>query len=94
MARKDTPVAVPWLMPERKPDMVHVGGAVIDGGLDGHKQRRMDFESLIPRGVTTQTANGTSHDVGTGNNRDEPWSSPQIEPRGAWPSGKSNRTAE
>lgn len=71
MARKDTPAGVPWLMPERKPDMVHVGGSVIDGGRDGHKQRRMDFESLIPRGVTTQTANGTSRDIGSGLSLDD-----------------------
>jgi hypothetical protein len=62
-------------------------------------QEKIDFVGLIAkgessRGFIAQTANGTSRDQGTGWNRDEPWSSSQLEPRGPWKSGPSNRTGE
>jgi hypothetical protein len=98
---KDVPMGAGVAAGVRMPDefvpknsMVHVGGGVMDKGFDGHAQRNLDFESIIPRGVVAQTANGTSRDTGTGWNRDEPWSSPQLAPGGPWRKGRSNRTGE
>jgi hypothetical protein len=76
-------------------NMQHVGGDVMSGALvENQRQRRLQFDDCIPNGVVAQTANGTSFDTGTGWNRNEPWSSGQIEPRGPWPAGKSNRGGE
>ena len=47
-----------------------------------------------PKGFTAQTANGTAKDVGTGWNRGWDWEQEQVEPRGAWQPGRSNRTGE
>jgi len=60
---------------------------------------RMDFEKLIgfgenPKGFTSQTANGTAHWNGTGWNSQPNYDSSQIEPKPAWPAGRSNRTGE
>jgi hypothetical protein len=62
-------------------------------------QEKIDFVGLIAkgessRGFIAQTANGTSRDMGTGNNRDQPWSSPQLSPEPLWPRGPHNRTGE
>ena len=47
------------------------------------------------KGFTAQTANGTARDMGTGWNRDEPWSSDWTAPEGGpWKGGPSNRTGE
>lgn len=58
-----------------------------------------DLESIIgagenPKGFTAQTANGTAHAMGTGWNRDRPYTSPEIEPSPTWPAGRNNRTGE
>lgn len=60
---------------------------------------KMDFEKLIgrgenPQGFTAQTCNGTAHWKGVGWNRDQPYSSPQLEPAPTWKDGRSNRTGE
>jgi hypothetical protein len=60
---------------------------------------KMDFEKLIargenPNGFTAQTANGTAHWRGKGWNKDEPWTSPQVEPGPTRPAGRSNRSGE
>ena len=60
---------------------------------------RMDFEKMIargenPEGFTAQTANGTAHWKGTGQNKNEPWEMDQVEPGPTRPSGRSNRTGE
>ena len=87
-------IAVP-MEDGRRNSMKHVGDGVLNLGLvSNQKQRRLQFDDIIPTGVVAQTANGTARDVGTGQNCDQPWSSPQIEPRPAWPSGRSNRTGE
>lgn len=66
-----------------------------------NKQRRnMNWEARGqgemrgPNGFRAETANGTAFATGTGHNRDEPYSSPEIEPRAVWPAGRSNRTGE
>lgn len=75
--------------------MKHVGDGVLNLGLvTNQKQRRLQFDDCIPTGVVAQTANGTARDTGTGNNRDLPWSSPELPPYPTWPGGKSNRTGE
>lgn len=75
--------------------MRHVGGDVLNLGLVANqKQRNLQFDDCIPNGVVTQTANGTSRDVGTGNNRDEPYCFGENAPGGPWPAGRSNRTGE
>jgi|HubBroStandDraft_3_1064219.scaffolds.fasta_scaffold24388_2 hypothetical protein len=58
-----------------------------------------DLESLIeggenPRGLTAQTANGTAHAVGTGWNKSEPYTSPELPPDATRPAGRSSRTGE
>lgn len=87
-------IAVP-MEDGRRNSMKHVGDGVLNLGLvSNQKQRRLQFDDIIPTGVVAQTANGTSRDTGTGNNCDQPWSMSEIEPRPAWPSGRSNRTGE
>jgi hypothetical protein len=79
----------------RRESMRHVGKSVADGAMyDGHSQRNLDFESIIPTEFTSQTANGTSKAWGTGHNRDEPWDRPPLEPAPTWPAGRSNRSGE
>ena len=75
--------------------MRHVGRDVMSGALvDGYRQRRLDFESIIPNEFTAQVPAGTSHATGTGWNRSRPWSMPEQEPAPTWPSGRSNRSGE
>lgn len=62
-------------------------------------RRRIDFEGLYgkgenPQGFTAQTANGTAHAMGTGWNRSEPSSMPELPPDRTRPAGRSNRTSE
>lgn len=95
MARNSQPSAVFFDDPRERNGMRHVGGGVLEGPLVANqKQRRLDFESIIPTGVVAQTANGTSRDVGTGSNYDPPYSWGQVEPKLVWPAGRSNRTGE
>ena len=69
-------------------------------GRNGRKT--MKFESLYgegenPKGMTSQTVNGTGHATGTGWNAPGPfddYEQPQVEPSAVWPAGRSNRTAE
>ena len=54
---------------------------------------KIDFEKLIAKGenakgFTSQTANGTARWRGTGWNRDEAFSMPEIAPRGPWRGGR------
>ena len=87
-------IAVP-MEDGRRNSMKHDGDGVLNLGLvSNQKQRRLQFDDIIPTGVVAQTAAGTARDTGTGWNRDEPWSSPQVPPGGPWQSGKSNRTGE
>jgi hypothetical protein len=58
-----------------------------------------DLESIIsagenPNGFTAQTNNGTAHATGTGWNKLEPWSMPQLPPDSTRPAGRSTRTGE
>lgn len=58
-----------------------------------------NLESLIqdgenPNGFTAETCNGTAHWRGTGWNLWPNTAEPQVEPRPAWPAGRSNRTGE
>ena len=60
---------------------------------------KMKFENMIqkgenPKGLTSQTANGTSHAFGTGWNRVYDYEMPQCEPEGTRPAGRNNRTGE
>jgi hypothetical protein len=63
---------------------------------------KMDFEKNVARGENprgadgflAQTVNGTASWRGMGWNRDEPWTSPQVEPGPTRPAGRSNRTGE
>lgn len=62
-------------------------------------QEKIDWCGLIakgesPRGFRAETANGTAHDMGTGYNRERPWSGPQLSPEPLWPRGPSNRSGE
>lgn len=95
MARKSMPPTVGPVGPTVPESMRHVGGDVMSGALvDGQRQRRLDFESIIPNGFTAQVPSGTSHATGTGFNQDPPWSRPQVPPAPTWPTGRSNRSGE
>jgi hypothetical protein len=75
--------------------MRHVGKSVMDGAMvDGHRQRNLDFESIIPTEFTSQVPAGTSKAFGTGWNKSEPWCYPELPPDPTRPSGRSNRSGE
>lgn len=62
-------------------------------------RKSIDFEKMIgagenAKGFTAQTPNGTAHATGTGWNKDEPYSWPEVEPDRTRPAGRSNRTGE
>lgn len=65
-----------------------------DKSFKGASQRRLQFDDIIPNGVVTQTANGTSKDVGTGWNKEYNWEMPEVSEKGAWQKPNSNRTGE
>ena len=53
------------------------------------------LEGLIEKTpFVAQTANGTARPMGTGWNRDTPWTMPELEPDATRPAGRSNRTGE
>jgi hypothetical protein len=96
MARKSVGVPMAISDADYHPNsMKHVGESVMNLGLvTNQKQRKLQFDDCIPEGFTSQTANGTAHATGTGNNYSPPYSWPEIEPKPAWPGGRSNRTGE
>lgn len=47
-----------------------------------------------PKGMTAETANGTSHATGLGWNQEIQWEKPEAIPGGPWRPGRSNRTGE
>ncbi len=60
---------------------------------------KMDFEALIEdrpggRDFTAQTANGTAHWKGTGQNKTWDYEMPQLPPDLTRPAGRNNRTGE
>jgi hypothetical protein len=88
-------IGMPLEPPAPRGSMRHVGRDVMSGALvDGQRQRRLDFESIIPNEFTAQVPAGTSHATGTGWNRSRPWNMPEQEPAPTWPAGRSNRTGE
>lgn len=62
----------------------------------------LDFEKMIQRGENlkgasgfqAQTVNGTAYWKGSGWNRNEPWSQPELPPDATRPEGRNNRTGE
>ena len=59
----------------------------------------LNFEKMLhrgenPRGFTAQTPNGTAKWKGTGWNRQFNYEQEQVEPKGPWRGGRSNRTGE
>jgi len=66
---------------------------------DDIPKMKLDFESLYakgenPRGVTSQTPNGTAHWKGSGWNKGYDYEREQLPPDATRPSGRSNRTGE
>ena len=65
-----------------------------------HNPRNMDFEGFIKdgenkNGMTAQTVNGTAHASGTGWNKRQPYTMPQVEPEDRGGRGRySNRSGE
>lgn len=58
-----------------------------------------DLESLYgfgenPKGFTAQTPNGTAHAFGTGFNRFEPYTGPEVATGGPWQGRRSTRSGE
>jgi hypothetical protein len=96
----ETPViGVPAALDFRARDKVEVQatGPDLVRGLPRHD--KMNFEGMIkkgenPDGFTAQTNNGTARAMGTGWNKREPWSSPEVEPDPTRPAGRNNRTGE
>jgi hypothetical protein len=100
--RRDVPTAAIDMGFGRQPEMMtHVGGSVpmMPATSGGNRSRQWDLEGLIdkgqnPQGFTSQTPNGTGHDVGTGFNKVYPFSMGQLPEDSTRPGGRSNRTAE
>ena len=96
MARKIGVSVIGMLEPAPpRGSMRHVGRDVMSGALvDGQRQCRLDWESIIPNEFTAQVPAGTSHAWGTGWNRSRPWNMPEQPSEPTWPTGRSNRTGE
>ena len=98
--RRDVPTAA--IDYGRPPEMMtHVGGSVpmMPATRGGNMSRQWDLEGLIakgqnPNGFTSQTPNGTGHDIGTGFNKVYPFSMGELPEDSTRPGGRSNRTSE
>lgn len=100
--RRDVPTAAIDMGFGRQPEIMagHSPGVpMMPATRGGNMSRQWDLEGLIakgqnPNGFTSQTPNGTGHDIGTGFNKVYPFSMGELPEDSTRPGGRSNRTSE